>query len=197
MAICWAVKEISWGGAGAQICPDSNTKVYLSNFNGLRPLLHLLSGAAGLANPWLPTNLSNSHAKGVPAALATLVHRGFLGANPVTVMCKMLLWGKFSKKLQQRGPEQPPPWGQTIRNYWKTTVMGLLGNCYIETSVRFGLLGDSWEDSSQGAWCLMLVVASLLSTEAILTLMLLSHHSEKAHGETIQERAVSLREERK
>lgn len=71
----------------------------------------------------------------------------FLGAYPVTVMCKMLLWGKLIKKLQQWGPEQPPPWGQTIRNYWKTTVRGLLGNSYIETSVRLGLLGDSLEQA--------------------------------------------------
>lgn len=74
MTVCWAAREVSCEGAGAQICPDDNTEVYLSNFDGLRPLLPLLSGASVLANLCLPTYLSNSHTLGVSAALTTLVH---------------------------------------------------------------------------------------------------------------------------
>lgn len=77
--ICWAGREVTWRGAGAKICPksDGNTKFICQTLMDWDPCC--LSSAGGLANPWLPTNPSNSHTMGVSAALTTLVHRDLFG----------------------------------------------------------------------------------------------------------------------
>lgn len=57
-----------------------------------------------------------------------------------------------------------------------------------------GWLGEQVMSTNQRAQCLMPVLALLLSTEAVLKLVLPSYPCVKTHGETAQERAVSLRE---
>lgn len=78
------------------------TLMTISQTDGLRPLLPLLSGAAGFAKPWLPTNLSNSCTVWISAALATLMQGDlFAGANQV--LCMVPHCGRFGKQPLYRG----------------------------------------------------------------------------------------------
>ena len=70
----------------------------------------------------------------------------FARANAVPVMCMIHLWGKFSKQLLPRGPDNLLHGDGTLETVDYGPLMRLLVNSYMEALVKLGLQWDSWED---------------------------------------------------